>query len=238
MATKTVKKTTKTTAKKTAPKTAVKKSAPAKAAVAPANTSAKLTSKRISTKKAAIIIGVVVLAVLIYIFRGFFIAATVNGHLITRLSVDQQLEKTYGKKTLESLITKDLILQEMDKKHITVTDAEVNAEVKKIDDALKKQGRTLQDALDQQGLTRADLIDQLKIQKMIEKLFAKDATVSDKEVDAYIEQNKDSFPSTEDPKTLRDSVRTQLQQQKLSGKFQTWLADIQSKAKIQYFVSF
>lgn len=231
MAQRPVKKTTKTSAKKT-----VRKAAPVQAAALTAP--AKVTSRNLTKKKVAILVAVVAVAVLVYVFRGFFVAATVNGNIITRLSVDQQLEKQYGKKTLESLITKDLILQEMSKKNITVTDIEVNAEVKKIDDALKKQGRTLQDALDQQGLSRADLIDQLKIQKMIEKLFAKDAAVSDKEVDAYIEQNKDSFPSTEDPKTLRDSVKTQLSQQKLSGKFQTWLAQIQSKAKIQYFVNF
>lgn len=228
-------KNAKTTSKK-AVKPAVKKVSVISPEVAQASSSN--PRKTVSKLQFGILTAVVVIAVLLYIFRGYFIAAIVNGQVISRISIDQQLEKQFGKKTLESLVTKSLILQEMKKNNITVSDTEVNDEIKKIEDTLKKQGRSLSEALDQQGLSRADLVDQLKIQKMIEKYFAKDAQVSDKEIDAYIEQNKDSIPSTEDQSTLRDTVKNQLKQQKLSGKFQTWLAQLQAKAKIQYFVNF
>jgi len=230
MPTKTSKPSAKKTAKPAAKKTSVSATPVESASVTP--------RKSLSKLKVGILVGVVIIAVLLYVFRGFFIAAIVNGQVITRMSIDQQLEKQFGKKTLESLITKNLILQEMQKNNISVTDKEVNDEIKKIEDTLKKQQRTLSEALDQQGLTRSDLMDQLKIQKMIEKYFAKDSQVSDKEVDTYIEENKDSLPQSEDKNTLRDSVRTQLKQQKLSGKFQAWLANLQAKAKIQYFVNF
>lgn len=222
-----------TTAKKVAKPTAKKT-----VAVSAPVENAPVTRKTVSKVQAGILFAVLVIAILLYIFRGLFIAAIVNGQIITRWSIDQQLEKQFGKKTLESILTKKLILQEMQKNNITVTDAEVNAEIKKIEDTLKKQQRTLTEALDEQGLSKADLMDQLKIQKMIEKYFEKDSQVSDKEIDTYIEQNKDSLPQTEDQNAIRDSVRTQLKQQKLSGKFQTWLASLQAKAKIQYFVNF
>ncbi|MFI5265186.1 MAG: SurA N-terminal domain-containing protein [Candidatus Levyibacteriota bacterium] len=226
----------------------------------PSNTSTKKTVRKAVAKKTAsapvfqkigfkkfltkrnVYIGVVTVAVLIgvllYVFRGLFIAATVNGQVISRLELTQELDKKAGKQTLDSLVTRDLILQEMKKNNISVTDAEVNAEMSNIESALSKQGRTLNDALLQQGLTKADLIDQLRIQKMIEKLFAKDITVSSKEVDTYLTQNKDSLPAGQDQATLRTSAETQIKQQKLTTKFQTWLANLQKNAKIQYFVSF
>ncbi len=227
-----------TKAKKTTSKKVIKPAAKKTTAQSAPVENAPVPRKTVSKVKVGILFGVLVIAILLYIFRGLFIVAIVNGQIITRWSIDQQLEKQFGKKTLETVLTKKLILQEMQKNNITVTDAEVNAEIKKIEDTLKKQQRTLTEALAEQGLSRADLMDQLKIQKMIEKYFDKDSQVSDKEIDTYIEQNKDSLPQTEDQNAIRDSVRTQLKQQKLSGKFQTWLASLQSKAKIQYFVNF
>ena len=227
-----------TKAKKTTSKKVIKPAAKKTTAQSAPVENAPVPRKTVSKVKVGILFGVLVIAILLYIFRGLFIVAIVNGQIITRWSIDQQLEKQFGKKTLETVLTKKLILQEMQKNNITVTDAEVNTEIKKIEDTLKKQQRTLTEALAEQGLSRADLMDQLKIQKMIEKYFDKDSQVSDKEIDTYIEQNKDSLPQTEDQNAIRDSVRTQLKQQKLSGKFQTWLASLQSKAKIQYFVNF
>ena len=227
-----------TKAKKTTSKKVIKPAAKKTTAQSAPVENAPVPRKTVSKVKVGILFGVLVIAILLYIFRGLFIVAIVNGQIITRWSIDQQLEKQFGKKTLETVLTKKLIVQEMQKNNITVTDAEVNAEIKKIEDTLKKQQRTLTEALAEQGLSRADLMDQLKIQKMIEKYFDKDSQVSDKEIDTYIEQNKDSLPQTEDQNAIRDSVRTQLKQQKLSGKFQTWLASLQSKAKIQYFVNF
>ena len=221
------------------------KKAPAKKSSLVKNSSRTSTSienysiKRFVTRRNAIaVLALIILGILLYVFKGFFVAASVNGQPITRIELIRELEKKSGKQTLDSLVTKNLILQEMRKKNITVTDAEVNAEMKKIEDALSKQGRTLSDALSQQGLTQQDLKEQLKIQKMIEKLFVKDVAVTDKEIDTYIEQNKDSLPQGQDEKTLRASVLAQLKQQKLTAKFQTWLQEIQKNAKIQYFVTF
>lgn len=204
--------------------------------------SATSKSKQSLLSKRNIIVVVVILLIitgsLLYVFRGLFIAATVNGQIITRMQLNDELEKKSGKTTLETLITKDLILSEMKKKGITVSDGEVNAELKKIQTALSQQGRTLDAALAQQGLTKQDLIDQIRIQKMIEKLFAKDITVSSKEIDAYLAQNKNSIPQGQDAKTLRSSAETQIKQQKLTTKFQAWLATLQKNAKIQYYVTF
>lgn len=230
----------KASVKKPVRKTAVKKTA-STSYVQSKSVSQKKTSKKFLTKRNALLGGVVIIiliSALLYVFRGLFIAATVNGQVISRPALIQELDKKAGKQTLDALITRELILSEMKKKNITVTDAEVNSEISKIEASLSKQGRTLTDALSQQGLTKPDLIDQLRIQKMIEKLFAKDITVSGKDIDTFMEQNKDSIPAGQDSATVRTSAEAQIKQQKLTAKFQTWLADLQKKAKIQRFVSF
>lgn len=233
---------TKTSTKKTVKKTAPKKTSTPKASVSAQVVEKKSSNdslKKYATKRNGIILLVLILlGVGIYFFKSFFIAATVNGQPISRLQVVQELEKQSGKQTLESLVTKNLILQEMEKKNITVSSEEVTSEIKKIEDALKQQGRTLSDALMQQGLTRAELEEQLKIQKMIEKLFSKDAVVSDKEVDAYIEENKEALPADQEESALKTTIKEQLKQQKLTTKFQTWLEGLQKQAKIEYYVNY
>ena len=199
--------------------------------------------KKILTKRNAmlgLIVVIIVLGVLLYLFKGLFVAATVNGQIITRMELNSELDKKAGKSTLETLITKKMIFSEMKKKNITISDAEVKTEIQKIEKSLTQQGRNLDEALSQQQppLTRADLEDQIRIQKLVERLFSKEATVSAKEIDSYIEQNKESFPEGQDEQSLRISVVGQLKEQKLTAKFQEWLSNLQKNAKVNYFVSF
>ncbi len=233
--------TTKKAAKKTVKKSSTRKTTTSVAS-SPVTTPEKNTNKsfkRYATKRNGIILlALILLGLGLYFFRSLFIAATVNGQPISRLQVVQELEKQSGQQTLESLVTKNLILQEMEKNNITVNEEEISAEIKKIEDALKQQGRTLSDALAQQGLSRPELEEQLRIQKMIEKLFSKDAVVSDAEVDAYIEENKDALPTDQEESALKATIKEQLKQQKLTTKFQTWLEGLQKQAKIEYYVNY
>ncbi len=185
-----------------------------------------------------IVIIVVILVGIAYFFRGLFVAAIVNGQPITHLSLVQELEKQGGKQTLASLVTKTLILQEAQKQNVTVSDKEISAEIKKINDSLAKQGQKLDQLLVSRNMTKADLVDQIKTQKLIEKMLGNDIQVSDKEVDAYIQANKESFPEGSVSADMKNNVKDQIRQQKLSQKFQSWLAELQKNAKITYFVNF
>lgn len=193
---------------------------------------------KIMGKTKLYIIGtLIILAILLFVFKGIFVAALVNGSPISRLSVVQLLEKQAGQKALDSLVTKTLILQEAQKQHINITQQDINSEITKIEDNLKSQGQNLNDALKSQGLTRADLEDQIKLQKIVTKL-AGNITVSDKEIDDYIAKNKDSLNQATDQAKLRDDVKAQLIAQKTQSKIQSIVQNLQQKAKIIYFVKF
>ena len=89
-----------------------------------------LRNKKLVALAALIILFIILL---LYFFKGLFIAAIVNGEPITRLSVVKELEKQSGKATLDNLITKKLILQEAKKRNVQVTKADLDSEIKKIE---------------------------------------------------------------------------------------------------------
>lgn len=181
---------------------------------------------------------IIIIAGLLFYFKGLFVAAVVNGEPITRLSLISQLEKKDGKQMLSTLVTQALILQEAKKRKIDVTQQEIDADIKKIEAGLTSQGQTLDQAMLAQGITREDLIKDIKIQKLVEKMFAKEVKATDSEVADFIDKNQSSIPTDLTPDDVKKQVRQQLEQQKLSTIFQTWLDGAQKNAKIQYFVNY
>ena len=188
--------------------------------------------------KVFISLAILIIAAILFVFKGFFVAAIVNGRPITRFELISNLEKRNGKQALSSLVVQTLILQEAQKKGIVVSQKETDEAVKKVEDGLSKQGQKLDEALALQGLTKNDFIQQIQLQKIVEKIFAKDTKVTDKDVADYIEKNKSTVPEGMKPEQVKKAVLQQLEQQKLSGLVQPWIAGLQKKAKIQYFVNF
>jgi foldase protein PrsA len=180
---------------------------------------------------------IVVVALILYFGKSLIIAAVVNGQPVSRIAVIQELERQGGKQALDSIITKALIVQEASKKNITVTQKDIDNEMKSITANLEKQGQKLDQVLTLQGMTKNQLVEQIQLQKMIEKMIGP-ITVSDKQIDDYITANKASLPQNEDEKALRVTVKTQLQQQGLSTKAQSFLAELRKNAKITTLVSY
>lgn len=185
-----------------------------------------------------LVLFVIVLAVALYKNKGLFFAAVVNGKPITRFSEIQELEKRYGKTTLDSLITKALIQDEIQKQKVSISQKEIDDEIKRLEDTLSKQSQKLDDALLIEGITRTELINQIKTQKEIEKIIAKDVSVTDKEVTDYIASNSASTPKDAKLEDVKAQVKQSLKDQKMQERFQTWLTDLRKKAKIDYFLKF
>ncbi len=195
--------------------------------------------KILNKKSKLILIPVVLLvAVVIFYFKGLFIAAVVNGKPISRLSVIHQLEKEGGKQVLDNLVVNNLILQEANKEKVTVTSTEVSGQVNKITENLKTSGQSLDTALSSQGMTKKDLEDQVKLQILVQKMASKDISVADKDAQDYFDKNKSSYPKGTKFESVKDQIKSDLQQQKMNQAIQSWIANLKSKAKINYFVSY
>ena len=183
--------------------------------------------------KWAVLLGIIV--ALGYAFKSLFVVALVNNQPITRIKVIQELERQGGEQTLSAIVSQTLIEQEAKKKGIRVTKEEIAAEVKKVEAQLKSQGQSLDQVLSAQGLTRKDVEDQTEIRIMLEKLLVNKVKVTDKEVDAAYEVQKEGFGPTVSEKQGKEQVRQNLKDQKLSTEVQAYLQALQRKAKILYF---
>ena len=215
-------------------KTTIKKSVVSKTK----STTLPVKAYKMKKSHAISLIVILVIVALIYSLRSFIVAATVNGQPITRLSIVKEAEKQVGKQALDSLVRNTLIEQEAKKQKITVTDKEINDEIKKVEESVAKQGKKLDEVLALQGWTREQVRKDIRLNKLVTKMVGKDVKITDKEINDYIETNKDSLPQGQTDDQLRKTVKDQLTQQALGTKVQAWLAELQKKAKIQYFVSY
>lgn len=178
-----------------------------------------------------------ILAALFY-SKGIFVAATVNGSPISRLSVIAELEKQGGKQALESIITERLIEAELQKNNIVVSDADIDAEIKKIEEQVASQGGTLEGALATQGMSMDILRTQIRTQKGLETLLADKVTLTDEELQSALKSAEGSAPEGMTSDELKTAITEQLKQQKFQGEAQKWIADITANADIKYFVTY
>ncbi len=193
-------------------------------------------SKTFTRKKIILAAVLIAIVILIFKFKGLFVAATVNGQPITRLEVLKQLEKEGGKSVLDNLVINDLVLQEAAKEKVTASSTVIEAQITQISASLN--GQDLNSALAAQGMTRKDLEAQVKLQILVQKMAGKDVTVTDKEVEDYFNQNIATYPKGTKLDNVKDQIKKDLTQQKTNESITTWIANLKSKAKINYFVSY
>src|SRR3989339_532185 len=186
----------------------------------------------------AIVVAVILIAVALFFAKGIFVAATVNGSPISRLSVIKELEKQGGKQALEAMIDKKLIETELNKQKVTVTKEQIDAEIDKIEAQVTAQGGTLEMALAQQDMTEEKLREQITIQKKLETLLADKVAVTEAEIYTYIKDSKATPPKDVKMEDFRKQIGEQLKQQKFQQEAQKWVSDLTANAKIKYYVNY
>ncbi len=192
----------------------------------------------------AVTIGAVVLAVLmvtgtlLYINRSVFIAATVDGSPIYRLTVLKELEKQGGAQALDTLITDVLLEKEFASRNITLSNNDVDAEIKKIEEQVSAQGGTLEAALAQQGMTMAVLREQIAMQKKLELALQDEVAITDEELQAHIEESGATVPEGVEGEAIITQIKDELKQQKFQSAAQTFVSDLKSKAEVTRYVTY
>jgi hypothetical protein len=190
----------------------------------------------ISTKKSILIAVLIIIAALAFYFRGFFVAATVNGSPIGRFGVMREAEKQSGKSILDGIIIKKLIKSEAAKQKIVITKEDIAAEIAKLEEQLKSQNLTLDQALAKQGVTKASLEEQIVLQKQVEKMVPKIA-ITDAEIAEYIKTNKITIPQGEET-NFRTQIKTSMEQAAFNESAQKFVEDLKAKASIKYMVTY
>ncbi len=107
-----------------------------------------------------------------------------------------QIREKMLKQTVDDFVTRTLITEAAVKQGVTVSDAEINAELDKIKATLP-QGMTLEQALESSGISEDNLRSEIKFKVQIEKAVAAQNPdkkgPSDKEIEDYYTANKKKF---------------------------------------------
>lgn len=200
----------------------------------------RIGGKSVRVHKSTLIIAIIILLVgaFLYFGRGFIVAAVVNGQPISRIALVQEAEKQSGKQALAGLIRNILVEQEAGKQNVTITEKQIDDQIKTVETNLSKQGQNLDQMLTLEGMTRADLRKVIRLDLLVTKMVEKNIKVSEKEVNDYIEKNRDILPKDQSANELKKTVLERLKQQQLSQKAQEWLAGLEKNAKVVKFVNY
>ncbi len=181
--------------------------------------------------------GAIILFVLLIAAIGKRInVATVNGQPISRLEYYKELEKKEGKSVLDDLITKKIIFQEAENKGVFVSKSQVDEELNKIRNSVAQQGTTLEEVLSYQGMTYNQLIENINIQIMLEGLLKDKINISDDEIKARYDENKDIYGKDKTFEDLKDDIRYQLYQEKITSAYKNWIEDKRNSSKIDKYL--
>ena len=191
-----------------------------------------LSDKRaVSSFRWGVVVVLLFCTVIIWLVtRGYIVAALVDGKPIFGWNVGKVVMSRYGSQTLDSMISEQLVIDAARKANIRISNSQVTA---KVDNLVKSLGANvkLADLLKYQGLTQNDFESQVRLQLTVEALLGKDILISDKDIDDYIEKNKEILTAT-DEAGLREEARKTLFSQKMSEKIQPWFTELKSKAHI------
>jgi len=107
-----------------------------------------------------------------------------------------QIREKMLKQTVDDFVTRTLLAEAAIKQGVTVSDAEINAEMDKVKATLP-QGMTLEKALGDSGITedklRSEIKFSLEIKKAVEARNPDKKALSDKEIEDYYTANKKMF---------------------------------------------
>ncbi len=191
----------------------------------------------VSAKTAIIVAVLVIIAALGFVYKGLFIAATVNGSPISRLAVIKRLESSSGSQVLDALITEKLIEGALDKNGIIAPDEEVDAKIKTIEEQVTARGTTFEQALAAEGTTRVKLKKQVATQLRVEKMFYDKTQISDEEAAKYIKDNKVAIPKGQEVQ-IKEEIKNQLKSGKLNQEARAWIDSLRASASINYFAKY
>ena len=239
----TTKKTTGTASKKveqkiTAPKRASRKKE-TESSFSDIDTNESAPTTRIISRKYLYAVAIVLALIgVLFAASRMWVVAWVDNKPVTKWELYSLLEKRDEGKTAEELIVQKLLKSEGDKQNQNVTDTEIEAEIKKVEE---QQGGAaeLDQILQVNRTSREDFRKLVELQLIKQKLFGQGVDITDADVDKYIEENKDSLPpgildnpESSEAAKLRESAKEQLKQMKVNENFNTWLEETMKSSRV------
>jgi foldase protein PrsA len=120
--------------------------------------------------------------------------AIVNGERITSKDFISRMEDAAGTDVLDQMITETLIRQAAKKAKVTVSADKIESELGKIRDQF---GASFSSVLAQYGMTEEDLRKNIEMNLLVMEYSTKDLVITDEDLKAFFEENKDQYNTPE-----------------------------------------
>lgn len=153
--------------------------------------------KRLNLRKYILIVLMLILAIGVATFnKSNNIVAKVGSVNINKDQFYDSLVEQYGDQTLDGLISEKIIELEVKKENIEVTKDEIDNEYSAMEE---EQGGpdVFAQTLSSHNITKDDMTKNIELNLSLEKLLIPEITITDKEIEAFYNENIDMFSTEE-----------------------------------------
>lgn len=158
--------------------------------------------EKLRNKKKYFLIIFIILGIVMSIgvvFSNKEVVARVDGKAISQDELYNLLVEQGGQAALDALIDQTIIESEAEKEKIDIADEDIENEVKLLEESYGGE-EALKAAMETSGISLADVKKDLSLNLTIEKLLESRISVTEEEITAYFNENKESFATGEQVK--------------------------------------
>lgn len=141
-------------------------------------------------------------------FSGDETVAAVGDTEITKEALYDKMVASAGAATLDAMISNEVVNQEADKADVKVTQEELDAEMAVYEESYGG-AEALEQALASSGMSIDDLKEEMETYLKVEKIVGPDIEITDEQISAFFEENKDSFEQPSQVEASHILVATQ-----------------------------
>lgn len=179
------------------------------------------------------LLGILVLSFLTLAFRWLF-PVWVGITPISRFSLWNKLEETYGQQTLEDMLNEKLLAKEFAKNKIKVDETAADAQLQLLEEQFKNVGG-LDIKLAKRGMTKEDMKKQIIMQLSVEQLLKDKIEPTDEEIRDDYESNKDSTYQNHSFEEVAEDIKKKIRASRLSDELTKWMGEAKSSKAIINF---
>ncbi|USG64934.1 SurA N-terminal domain-containing protein [Brevibacillus ruminantium] len=162
------------------------------------------------------------------------VLATTGSTNVTKSQLYEQMKQSYGKKVLDTMVSRNLVVEEAKAQGVLVEEAEVDKELNNLREKLGSE-EVFQQTLKKQGLTEEGFRGTIRTLLLRDKLFEKAYPVTDQEIQDYYEKNKSDFgnpaPALEQ---VKPEIVEELNAKKRKKYMDEWLIGLEKKFNVKF----
>ncbi|TWT06712.1 foldase [Planococcus sp. CPCC 101016] len=150
-------------------------------------------------------------------FSGDETVASVGDAEISKDALYEKMVASSGAATLDAMISNEVVKQEADKADIKITKEELEAEMAVYEESYGG-AEALEQALAASGMSIADLKEETETYLKVEKIIGPDIEITDDQISAYFEENKEAFEQPSQVEASHILVATQEEADEVKAK--------------------